>query len=103
MNTYGFYLFPWGFVMKTCSVHLNPICGYKNVSTSAGAVNHTDTVPVDFFTVPLHSPNGRQLPAVRAVQRDCHWHLKNYGNPHRLHEPIITQNAVELMCLPIYI
>ena len=28
---------------------------------------------VDFFTVPLHCPNGRQMPAIRAVQMDCHW------------------------------
>ena len=28
-------------------------------------------------TVPVHSPNGRHLPAVRAVQKDCHWGLKN--------------------------
>ena len=37
---------------------------------------------LDSFTVPLHSPNGRHLPAVRTVQRDCHWGLKNDGNSH---------------------
>ena len=31
---------------------------------------------IDSFTVPLHSPNGRHLPAVRTVQRDC---LKTVG------------------------
>ena len=32
---------------------------------------------VDSFTVPLHSPNGRHLPAIRAVQGDCLWHMRN--------------------------
>ena len=41
---------------------------------------------VDSFTVPLH---GRQLTAVRAVRRDCHWGLKNSGNSHWSHEPIM--------------
>ena len=44
---------------------------------------------LDYFTVPLHSLNGRQLPAVRAVQRDCHWGLKNSWNPHWSREPIM--------------
>ena len=44
-------------------------------------------VLVDSFTVPLHSPNSR--PAVRAVQRDCHWGLKNGKNSHWSCEPII--------------
>ena len=26
---------------------------------------------VDYLTVSLHSPNGRHLPAIRAVQGDC--------------------------------
>ena len=30
---------------------------------------------LDSFTVSLHSPNGRQLPAVRVVQGDCQWPL----------------------------
>ena len=42
---------------------------------------------VDSFTVPLHSPNGRHLPAVMAMQRDCHWGLKNGGNSHWSREP----------------
>ena len=44
---------------------------------------------LDSFTVPLNSPNGRHLPAVRAVQRDCNWGLKNGGNSHKSHEPIM--------------
>ena len=26
---------------------------------------------LDYFTVPLHSPNGRHLPAIMAVRGDC--------------------------------
>ena len=44
---------------------------------------------IDSFTVPLHSPHGSHLPAVRAAQRDCHWGLKNGGNSHRSREPIM--------------
>ena len=35
---------------------------------------------LDFFTVPLHSPTGRHLPAIRAVQRNFHWGLQGCGN-----------------------
>ena len=41
------------------------------------------------FTVPLHNPIGRQMPAIRVVQRDCHWGLKNGGNSHWSREPIL--------------
>ena len=34
---------------------------------------------IDSFTVPLRSPNGRHLPAARAVQKDSLWGLKNGG------------------------
>ena len=44
---------------------------------------------IDSFTVILHSPNGRHLPAVRAVQRDCHWGPKNGGNSYWLCQPIM--------------
>ena len=39
-------------------------------------------IRIDSFAVSLHSPNGRHLPAFRAVQGDCQWPLKNCGNPH---------------------
>ena len=52
-------------------------------------VGLTDPEGLDSFTVPLLSPNGRHLPAVGAVQRDCHWGLKNGGNSHWSHEPIM--------------
>ena len=46
---------------------------------------------LDSFTVSLHSPNGRQLPAVRAVQGDCQQILKNVWNPHQSYTPIIDR------------
>ena len=42
---------------------------------------------IDCFTVSLHSPNGRLTPAIRAVQGDCQWLLKNSGNSHQWCEP----------------
>ena len=45
---------------------------------------------VDFFIVLLHSPNGRQMPAVRDLQRNCHWgSKKKRGNSHWSHEPMM--------------
>ena len=38
---------------------------------------------------PLHSPNGRHLPAIRAVHRDCDRGLKNGGNSQWSSEPIL--------------
>ena len=59
--------FWWWHIKEICSEHLG----------------------VDSFRVPFHSPNGRHLPAVRAVQGDCHWGLKNGGNSHWSCEPIM--------------
>ena len=42
---------------------------------------------IDCFTVSMHSPNGRQNPAVRAVQGDCQWPLKNVKNSQQSSEP----------------
>ena len=56
---------------------------------------YTSLECVDSFAVPLHSPYGRQMPAVRAVQRDCRWGLKNLGNSHRSREPIMQWDARE--------
>ena len=44
---------------------------------------------IDYFTVSLHSPNGRHLPAVKAAQGDCQWILKNGRNSHRSTEHIV--------------
>ena len=49
-------------------------------------------LPLDSFTVSLHSSNGRHLPAIRAVQGDCLWPLKNGRNFHQSHNPIIHCN-----------
>ena len=46
-------------------------------------------VSIPIFVVSLHSPNGRHLPAVMAVQVDCPWHLQTSGNSHRPHDPIV--------------
>ena len=42
---------------------------------------------LDSFKVPLHSP------AVRAVQRDCHWGLKIAQNSHWPREPIMQRGT----------
>ena len=47
-----------------------------------------------FFTVPLHSPNDRHLPVVRAGQGNCQWPQKNVVNCHRLREPTIHYDWV---------
>ena len=44
---------------------------------------------VNSFTVSLHKPSCRHLPAVRAVQGDCQLHLKNSRNSHWPHQPTI--------------
>ena len=44
---------------------------------------------VDYSTVPLHSLNGRQFPAIKTVQGDCQWPLKTVENSHQSHELII--------------
>ena len=54
---------------------------------------------IDCFTVSLHSPNGRLLPAVRAVQRDCQWYLKNGGNSNRSRQSSMPCN----WCIPQHI
>ena len=74
------------------------VCNYASMpqKTDAGLVSSV----LDSFTVPLHSPNGRHLPAVRVVQRDCHWGLKNggaLGNPNLYFDQPITKAR----CQPI--
>ena len=52
---------------------------YKDTTLPAlGTVytTHVFRTSLDSFTVSLHSPNGRQMPAVRSVQGDCQWPLK---------------------------
>ena len=62
------------------------------IPTSAGLLHPRNSmllISIDSFTFPLHSPNARQMSAVRAVQGDCHWGLKNGGNSHRSRQPIM--------------
>ena len=40
---------------------------------------------IDSFTVSLQSPNGRHLPAVRALQGDCPWPSKSGDNLAKRH------------------
>ena len=55
---------------------------------------HKSPKILDSFTVSLHSPHGRHLPVVRAVQGDCQWPLKKHGgNSHRLREPTMSFNT----------
>ena len=58
------------------------------------------SIDIDSFTVFLHSPNGRHLPAVRAVQGDCQWPLK-MENSHRSREP--TMHCDTEQSQPIFI
>ena len=44
-------------------------------------------------SVPLHSTNGRHLPAVMVMQRDCHWGLKNGGNSQWSCRPIMQRGT----------
>ena len=44
---------------------------------------------IDSFTVSLHSPNGKHLLDVRAVQGGCQWPLKNVSNSDLSCEPTI--------------
>ena len=51
-----------------------------------GRLSH---IVLDSFTVHLTQPQRQAKPVVRAVQRDCQWHLKNGRNSHWSREPII--------------
>ena len=57
-------------------------------------LHNVKCLSLESFTVSLHSPNGRHLPAIRAVQGDCQWSLKNSGNTHRSHESTIRQSQL---------
>ena len=52
-------------------------------------------IPQDSFTVPLHNPNDRHLPAVRVVQGDYQRPLKNGGNFNRSHVLLIHSAIME--------
>ena len=58
-----------------------------------------ELVGIDAFTVSLHSPNGRQMPAIRAVQGDCQWPWKWWKFP----LVIWAQGSLQRRHLPTYI
>ena len=75
-----------------CQYHLNMMqCKWMEWNDSAYMEIYLSTIcwQLDSFTVPLHSANGRHLPALSTVQRDCHWGLKKYVSSHLPHEPIM--------------
>ena len=56
---------------RLCWDHWQQPCTTRMLSSLMATLRHSNDV--DSFTVSLHSPNGRHLPAVRAVQGDCQW------------------------------
>ena len=68
-----------------------------------GAPLQSAGLAVDSFTVSLHSPNSRHLPAVRAVQRDCQWPLKTMEIPtsHVSPQSILTEAILSYLDQPI--
>ena len=84
----------WFWVFLTLLVWVSIVTALSKRNSPCAAILGEDAkvhcqLNVDSFTIPLHSPNGRRLPVVRAIQRDCHWDLKNGGNSHRSREPIM--------------
>ena len=55
--------------------------------------------PLHSFTVPLQCPYGRHLPAVNAVQGDCHWGLKAVGNSYWSAEPMMQWGTRQLQTI----
>ena len=58
-------------------------------------VNPAAIVALKLFTVSLHNPSGKHLPAIRAVQMDCQWPVQNGGNFHYSHEPTMHCNTMQ--------
>ena len=61
---------------------------------------HSEPSPelIDTFNVSLHSPNCRQMPAIRSVQGDCDWHWKMVEIPNHYVNP----NPLQLRHFPTY-
>ena len=79
-----------GFMVMACQVFSLVLISCTDHGKPGEQVRRSISIHfIDSFTVSLHSPNGRhlQMPAVRAVQRDCQWHLKNGGNCHQSCKP----------------
>ena len=82
------------------NMHNNIIKTKAHKYTTAGVFLLWDTLYIflDCFTLPLHSPNGRYLPAVRLCKGTISGVWKNGGNSHWSHEPITTQNSMQSRC-----
>ena len=76
---------------KTTLVQVMSLCRQTKYQTFRSGCNVLTVRhrPLNSFTVPLHSPDDRHLLVVRAVQRDCHWSLRNSANSHWSREPIM--------------
>ena len=74
--------------------HVNPLC----VCNIAAIWLLSMWNPLDSYTVPLHNPNCRHLPAVRAVKGDCQWLLKFVKIPISNHEPSIHCSLHRIQC-----
>ena len=82
--------------------YINGRISWKSHSTGwlSQCDRHGFLLTLDSFTVPLHSPNGRHLPAIRAVQGDCQWPVKNGGN---FHPSYISPESILIVAVPTYI
>ena len=62
--------------------------------------HHWSAPTLHVSTVSLHSPHGRYLPAVRAVEGDCQFPLKNDGNSYRSRQ--LTMHCGWGISQPVY-
>ena len=58
-------------------------------------------VHVDSFTVSLHNPNGRQMPAIKFVHGYCQWPLINIGNSYQSCYPFGLEQSKPKFAQPI--
>ena len=71
------------------------ICSHPWMLTDGGIMYNR----IDRFTVSLYFPNGRHLPAIRAVQGDCQWLLKTVEIPTGQMSPRSIGNGAILTCI----
>ena len=64
-----------------------------------GSCHGMASAALDCETVSLHSTNGRQMPAIRAVQGDCQWPLKTVEIPISQ----VSSYSIVTEAIPIYI
>ena len=65
---------------------------WQFVVFSGGSLMVSCSQPIDTFTLSLHNPDWEHMPAVRAVQGDCQWPMRNHRKVHQSHEPVIHCN-----------